>query len=491
MKNDVIQYDRAYWQIKNKIECGILPVGSKLPGRAALCRQLGTSERTIRRVLKLLEQDGFLEIMPRKSPRVISPFPSLKGRALQNTRKTNAAQVDDLMRTADLLCYPIYLRGLRLCAGDDWRTPEWMLGKMDPNRPEEFWRLSSRLGRFFIARNENELLLRAVDSLGFQGKEPPLGSLEDRTRYRAHIETLFQTVKSGGAPGRAELDAIFSQYRAIAEQAGEVQFLQLRSPCPMLAEADGLDQQLCLAQERYSSMCLDLLGLIAIGRYQPGDHLPTHDQLQKYYGVSRDTSVKAVRMLREWGVVTAAPRRGISVEMDLAALQKIRIAPESIACHVRRYLDSLDLLSLTVERAAAHAAAHVKSKDVQRLRETMLGQLEQPYEHQLIPRTLLDFITEHIQYDALRSIYGVLARNFSIGRSIPKLVSRDKNPQNRELYRQCAEAADILLGGDAGLFAERTADIFERVRHLVVSECKRLGYWEAAMQVYDGASLWQ
>ena len=78
-------------------------------------------------------------------------------------------------------------------------------------------------------------------------------------------------------------------------------------------------------------MCLDLLGLIAIGRYQPGDRLPTHDQLQKLYGVSRDTSVKAVRMPQDWGVVTAAPRRGISVEMNLAAPQKIHIAPEAIA----------------------------------------------------------------------------------------------------------------------------------------------------------------
>lgn len=310
-------------------------------------------------------------------------------------------------------------------------------------------------------------------------------------RYRSHIETLFQTVKGGGTPGRVQLDAIFSQYQAIAEQAGEVQFHQMLSPCPMLAGADELGKQLSLAQERYSSVCLDLLGLIAIGRYQPGDRLPTHDQLQKSYGVSRDTSVKAVRMLRDWGVVTAAPRCGISVEMDLAALQKIHIAPESIACHVRRYLDSLDLLTLTVERVAAHTAASVPPEDAQRLQAAISRQEEQPYEHQLIPRTLLDFITEHIQYGALRSIYGILARNFSIGRGIPKLVSRDKNPQNREIYRKCTEAVDLLLGGDASLFAKRTADMFEQVRRLIVSECQRLGYWDAAMGVYEGASLWK
>ena len=489
MKSDVIQYERTYQRLKHKIECGILPVGTKLPGRAVLCREFGTSERTIRRALELLEQDGFLEIAPRKRPTVISAFASPAGRALHNMKPAEAAQVNDLMQTANLLCYPIYLRGLRLCASEDWHIPETILDNMDPNRPDEFWRIASRLWRFFIARNENELLLRVVDSLGFQGKEPLQGSLEDRVRYRLHIETMFQSIKSGGTPKQAQLDALFSQYQAIAKQTDKLHYLRMRSPCPMLAE--GLGQQLSMAQERYSSVCLDLLGLIAIGRYQPGDHLPTHDQLQQYYGISRDTSVKAVRMLQNWGVVTAAPRRGISVVMDLAALQKIQITPESIACHVRRYLDSLDLLSLTVGRAAAHAAGYVPLKDAQRLREAIVRQWEQPYEHQLIPRTLLNFLTEHIQYDALRSVYEVLARNLSIGRSIPKLVSRDKNPLNCGIYQLCLEAADTLIHGDIVRLAAVTAELFAQVQSLVVSECKRLGYWDAATRVYDGASLWQ
>lgn len=491
MKNDVVQYERTYQLLKNKIESGILPVGTRLPGRSVLCREYRTSERTIRRVLDLLEQDGFLKIEPRKRPVVASAFPTPEGRALQHTRKADAAQVNDLMETAELLCFPIYLRGLRLCTGEDWRTPEKILAQMNPVRSAEFWQLSNRLGRFFIARNENELLLRAVDCLGFRGKEPPHGSLEDRAEYRAHLETLIQTVKRGGAPDRADLDAIFSQYRVIAEQAEEMPFLRAGSPCPMLARAEGVGLRLSLAQERYSSMCLDLLGLIAMGRYQPGDRLPTHDQLQKYYSVSRDTSVKAVRMLQEWGVVTAAPRRGMTVEMDLEALKRIQIAPEAIARHVRRYLDSLDLLALTVEPVAVHAAAAVKRGEALRLRSAILRQEEQPYEHQLIPRTLLEFITAHIQYHALGSVYGVLARNLSIGRSIPKLVSRDKNSQNSALYRQCLAAVDTLIGGDTAGFAAQAGALFAQVQRLVSAECRRLGYWDAAMGVYDGAALWR
>ena len=490
MKSDVVQYERTYQLLKSRIECGILPVGSKLPGRSVLCQEFGISERTIRRALELLEQDGFLEITPRKRPTVISAFALPQNRVFRCTRKADKTQVDDLLQTSILLCYPIYLRGLHLCTGDEWRTPEMIFNRMDPEQPEEFWQLSIRLWRFFIARNGNELLLRAVDGLGFRGKEPLNSSLEERVRYCSNIRKLFQTVKSGGQPEQADLAAIFSQYIAIAEQAGEKQFLQRVPVCPMLAGADGLDQQLSLAQERYSTVCLDLLGLIAIGRYQPGDRLPTHDRLQEIYGVSRDTSVKAVRMLQDWGVVTAAPRKGISVVMNLEGLQKIHIAPESIACHVRRYLDSLDLLSLTVRMVAAHGAVHM-AEDAGQLYKTLVWQYGHPYEHQMIPRTLLDFITDHIRYDALRSVYGVLARNFSIGRSIPKLVCRDKNSLSTGIYLQCIEAVRILRDGDAAGFADRTADMFEEVHKLILAECRRLGYWDAAMGVYEGESLWK
>lgn len=490
MKSDVIQYERVYSLIKSKIECGIIPVGARLPGRSVLCREFGTSERTIRRSIELLEQDGFIEITQRKRPTVISAFAAPDGRALQNTKKTDAAMANNLLQTGILICYPILKRGLSLCSGDDWRTPELLYNSMNPELPEEFWRRSELLWRFFIARNENELLLRVVDSLGFRQKGPVFDSLEERRQYLTDIKKLLNTIKEGGQPKNYEYKRIFSQYRIDTEQDNKRQFFQLVSPCQILAKADGVEQKLSLVQERYSTVCLDLLGLIAIGRYQPGDRLPTHDQLQYIYGVSRDTSVKAVRVLKEWGVVTAAPRRGISVVLDLDGLKKIQIEPEAIACHVRRYLDSLELLSLTVERAALHAAAYVDKKDAERLKHTLIKQLEMPYEHQLIPRILLDFIIEHIQHDALCSIYKILARNFSIGRSIPKLVSADKNLQNCNIYRQCIESADILISGDNSGFAKAVSDMFGLVAELINNECKRLGYWNAAMKVYDGSALW-
>ena len=53
------------------------------------------------------------------------------------------------------------------------------------------------------------------------------------------------------------------------------------------------------------------------------------------------------------------------------------------------------------------------------------------------------------------------------------------------------EAAAILAGGDTVRFAKMAADMYGQVRGLIITECRRLGYWDAAMQVYDGRSLWK
>ena len=40
-------------------------------------------------------------------------------------------------------------------------------------------------------------------------------------------------------------------------------------------------------------------------------------------------------------------------------------------------------------------------------------------------------------------------------------------------------------------FARKATEMFDHTRELVIGECRRLGYWEAAMAVYDGDLLWK
>ncbi|MFR3751646.1 MAG: winged helix-turn-helix domain-containing protein [Enterocloster sp.] len=61
-------YERIYEILKDRIESGVLPAGTKLPSRDSLCREFGTSGKTIRRVLSMLKENGLIETHQRKRP---------------------------------------------------------------------------------------------------------------------------------------------------------------------------------------------------------------------------------------------------------------------------------------------------------------------------------------------------------------------------------------------------------------------------------------
>lgn len=489
MKNGIVVYERIYHIIKNKIECGLIPNGSKLPSRSDMCREFGTSEKTIRRVVELLARDGLIETNQRKRPAVTYDHSFTTGqRELIPLRKADAIAANDILKTGILLCYPLIDRGMSLCTEEDWQIPETIAGKMDPDQPSVFWQLSNKLWRFFICRNENELILRAVDSLGLSGLEPLPGTWKTRSGYQAKIKELLSTVKSGGAPESVQFEDMSAIYNSFQED-GEA--CKAAPDSFIWTGTQGFDQKIKGPQERYSRVYLDILGLIALGRYQPGDRLPAHSEMRKIYNVSLDTTLKAVQLLSEWGVVTATPGKGIFVSMDLEAMSRIHIDPGLIAWHIRRYLDSLELLSLTIEGVAAHAAASVSPEEAASLRADMKDVWEHDYLYLLSPIVLLEFLTEHIQYKSMQAIYKVILNNYRIGRSIPKLIHHAKDSVNRKIYHECLEAADILEKEDPAGFAKKAAELFQEIHRLVVEECRRLGYLEAAVAAYDGSQLWK
>lgn len=495
MKNDIILYKRIYRLLKNRIECGIYPAGSKLPSRAELRSEFLVSEKTVRRVLEELRANGLIETHKGTRPIVKSAVPSDVLNNELNNELNDALK--DIFDTGRLLCYPVIEHGVSLCAAEDWEIPASIVLRMNPSYGTEFWRLSHCFWRFFVARNGNDLILRAIDSLGFFYIEPLPGPLKLREDYLTDLQTFIQKAKADGDSRKALLQRLSGLYEyggngtesgTAPQSSSHYKMVPASSAGPVLC---GLEQSLRSVEERYSHVYMDLMGLIAIGRYRPGDKLPSHKELRAIYGVSSDTSAKAIRVLREWGIVTARRGSGIYVSMDLAGLKKVKVSPELIGCHLRRFLDSLEFLDLTIDNVAGHAAPFIPADKAGALLREMERLWNEEYLYQLTPMVLLEFITEYIQLAPLKEIYRVVSQNYHIGRCIPKLVTHEKSSDSIEVQRQAVEAVRCLIRGDGRRFAEKASAMFLHVHKLVTQGCQRLGYLEIADQVYDGTALWK
>ncbi|WP_308589009.1 hypothetical protein [uncultured Oscillibacter sp.] len=101
---------------------------------------------------------------------------------------------------------------ISLCRTEELEIPQRILGTMAVEDADGFWKGSKRFWRFFVARNENDLSLRVVDSLGF-AELKPLGDGEgSRLWYQERLQAFLELVARGGAPESAVFDDMSELY---------------------------------------------------------------------------------------------------------------------------------------------------------------------------------------------------------------------------------------------------------------------------------------
>ena len=488
MSREEFQYQRFFQILKNKIESGVFPKGSSLPSCPKLCKEYSVSAKTMRRVLAMLSDAGLIETSEGKRAIVIDrPTPACPA---DQMKEPNPVTMTDVIKTAELLFFPFICRGISLCRRKDWLLPQRIAAQMDPEQPDLFWRNSKSFWRFFIARCENELALRIMGSLGFAD----LKCLNDSGQIRiAYREALLHFVKEAERANCTDedikklLDGVYH-----ASPLSKKPFECVVPPdSPLRIGIHSNEQWIKTAEERYSSMYLDILGLIAIGCYQPGDQLPSHAELQEQYGVSVVTTLQAIKTLKQWGVVETTRGKGIFVSQHPPAADQLPLSQEMIVSYVKRYLENFELLAVTAEGVALYTAQSVSLTQAKQLRQTLFDIERTGKRYPSYPITILKFLVERIPYKAMQAVYATVLENQRMVIKIPGLVSSRNPAQVLEMNRRCIEAADALADGDAVMFAKWTAEMFQYVYQHLIGQCDRLHYLHAAKDLYDTSLLWK
>ena len=488
MRQTGFHYQRIYQILAAKIEAGLYPPGSSLPSYATLCREYEVSAKTIRRVLFLLSEAGLIQIAERK--RAVVAFDPLKPIASSDDLQApDPVAMADILKTAQLLCFPMIWYGLSLCHGSDWSGPQTLVARMDPYNPSLFWRTSKLFWRFFVARCENELALRLLDSLGFLDLEYNNDDLECRIAYREAL-ARFVEVSSSRSWDEKTLRKVLSEVHRISPLAGSSVEYTVPSDSPFRVGISGVPGWMKTAEDRYAGLCLDILGAIAQGQYGCGDKLPSHAHLQEQYGVSVSTTLQAIRMLKKWGVVHTVRSKGIFVSTDLQALQELRIPPALIAGHVRTYLESTEFLSLTIEGVAQYTADCMDASQVQALALRAEKKSENA-RYMPISIAMLECFIEHLPCGTTKQAYSIVLNCYRMGEKLPKLVCSLTKAQEIQLHDQYAAAIDALLQGERDVFARQTARLFTYAQQYILDRCGKLGYLQAAQELYSSAQLWK
>lgn len=133
--------------------------------------------------------------------------------------------------------------------------PAAIIARMDPSHATEFWRLSHYVWRFFVARNENDLILRAVDSLGFFYIERLPGSLEVREAYWNSLKNFVRAAGKDGYSKEALRENLSGLYGFGADQRW-IEAHYRKRPDASCAPAVAGWSRVCAARRNGIPMCI-------------------------------------------------------------------------------------------------------------------------------------------------------------------------------------------------------------------------------------------
>ena len=210
---------------------------------------------------------------------------------------------------------------------------------------------------------------------------------------------------------------------------------------------------------RTMRLAVDLGCKITSGSLAAGTILPTENEIQQQYGVSRTVVREAVRHLAAKGLVTVGPKVGTRVRASIDwNMLDVDVMQWHLMAEIRRpFVEAVYEMRLINEPAAARlAASRISDEQSERLAEALQGMADHPRgSAELIAADLLfhRIILEATANPILRSLGTMIERSLAISFSL----SWRRNPQD-EVVRQHFRVFDAIKRNDgeaAALFMRR------------------------------------
>lgn len=487
MRGTVVLCQAVVNSIKGKIKCGLYPAGTLLPSGAELCKLYHVSEKTIRRVIGMLTEDGMIRTERRKRPLVVySPAANTEGGEAQKETADGTA-LQDILNSVRIFYYPLIQYGMSLCTDDDFAYLERMLGRIDSNMPVlEFTNILQQFWRFFPSKIGNNLILLCIDNSGCMEMLPVSGSAEYMCLYRDRMLEVLAKIKKGVAASISpELDL-----KKVSPYRDELFDPKLSSGASFPGWPDSISKRIERNEACISTVYMDVIGQIASGEYQPGDILPSHQQLCEKHDVSHDSTFRAIRYLRELGVIRSERRKSI-IAYSSDEIDQVwnKLDPKILCKGFRLYIDALEAISLTIGDTAALTAEYIPPRETAALKNLMEQHLRTRDFSLCASQHLLNLIVTHIPYRTLRQIYLSLQKYSKFNRIVPGMLRHGKEKVVQELFQTAYEATSALADGATSGFVTLTSGLFHQLVNEMLAYCKEMDYLEATLNIYDGALL--
>lgn len=396
----------VYDYYETRILFGACRYGENLPAIPRIGGSFQMAPRTVRAALSRLEKNGYIEISPRKTAKVIY-------QASADQIKENAALyfvprcsgIIDFCQAGKLLIEPVWEYAQKSCDKESWdRLKEDMakLKNVDLS-------ISTRMHIQVFSDLGNKLILNFYWELLRYIRFPYLanhGMHEERDR-----ELLAFCAEMDGAYGRKE-------------------------KVPFYWNIYWQRPQLCY------TMASRIITEIIKGTYPVGGTLPSMPVMSKQLNVSYRTLRRTLCILDSLSIIRLHQGKVSEVCEDI---EQIDFQRPEVKEGFRLYRESLQFMALTVRPVFLYTLEHVEKEDLEKLRHGFIQLLSENQSERCF-KLALDFIVERCQSAAVRECYTRLAEFLVWG--YPFALYRIRKQHLHKEYTQMVRKSAELLEND-------------------------------------------
>lgn len=454
-------YRLVYEYYEARILFGYYRYGESLPSINRICDVFQMAPATVRNALTLLEKKGLIRVDARKTAKVI--YKTTPEELRKNAVKYFApreAGIQELCESGKLLLEPLWQEGVRKCGEKEW---QWFMDALSSplsgavSMPVKFYYL-------VLHGMGNGMALNFYWEIIGYVRFPYLVNREEKeaARYTGTESNREQVVTWLHEQYAAFYFDAVKDIKAFLRQHEKAVFPEGAEQVPFYCSIYRQRPQLC-----YTMVSL-VIRDINRGVYTAGDYLPSLPKMAEIYDVSVSTVRRTLSLLNSLGLTKSYQGKGTQICKIVRSMDFSR--PE-IRESMRLYLESLQILALTIRRISYYTLQHTSEEDRRWLEEAFV-KMQRKGKSFYSFETCLFFIEEKCPLSIVRECYGKMREMLAWGYPFTMLRLQERS-LHEEYEERIQRAAEELVRKDYEAFSLEWESLLKHEEEIMRSRLER------------------
>lgn len=458
MKKEIPLYLFICKKIEDDIYNGKLTLGDTLPSEPKISKQMGASRNSVRKALRLLQDNNLIFCSHGKNAQVIFDSRLPEHRAAYEKRfEKRRHGISDTYRMLSILLPSIITYGVSKCSQEDCKKLYEMTNGLDSTDPIEMFAFHARFIRYILRRTDNPFIIELFEQICDFVR---IDSIHSKiTGHTLHKDLSNETIQHWY---KDLLDYAAKQnfkhfHHLLLQGLGEISqrfdaaYMVNATVAPSDAESfnwfiDNAPTPL------YLRIASDIMWESEKNGNVAGDFLPSESELRRIYGVSPVTVRKALSILSSLGLTRTFNGKGTQIVFE-------RFHSPEVLEQLSEYLSSLQILRFSCKSIAFDAFKSMTDQDRDHILELLQGKR---YSRGVVT-TLTDILISSIQSPALQNIYEHLKIKMAYGVILKSFVDNDDYERvDRLLYRDMDKLEKAIINNDSALFGKIIENTYEQ-----------------------------